>query len=195
MKSRVRGQGSGVSDQLRLIVGLLCCLATGCQRQDERPVIGTTYVGYASRYDEQPVVQQHVSIEAGYDVTFFAYDRGDEAHLIVYAQQTRTGEYLTGLVRVAIQDPDGNALTIYRQTESEPVDEPIIWKPRTRGVHTVDVEFTRPGDLKSRVSFTVPLVRQPAPIALLASVGAGIVLAVGAVGYLLRKRQRRAATT
>lgn len=170
---------------------LVCGLSVGCQRPDERSVGGGTYAGYANRYDEKPVVQQHVLLGSSYEATFLAYDLGGEAHIIVYAQRMETGEYGTGMVRVAIQDPNGNALTIYRNSAAETVDEPIIWKPRSRGIHTVRVEFTFQDGTKATASFEVPLMRQPAPVVLLASVGIGIVLAVGAVGYILRKRQRQ----
>ena len=112
---------------------ILGALAAGCGKKLEAPVTGGAYVGFVKQYSDRPVVQQTVPLDRGYEAKFWAYDRGDEAHFIVYGQQAQTGEYYVGLVRMTIEDPDGNAFTVYRNTEAEAVDEPIIWKPRRMG--------------------------------------------------------------
>lgn len=164
-------------------------LVAGCREPVDRSVIGGAYTGYVEDAPERPVVQESVEIAHGYTVRFWAYDLGDEARFVAYAQRERGGPYYSGIMRLSVQDPDGDMFVVYRNLEAEPVDLPVIWKPRVRGDHQVQLEFDI-GIKKERVSFTVPLVREPAPVALLAALAAGTVIAIAAVGFFLRKRRK-----
>ena len=91
---------------------------------DAREVIGGTFVGYT--YSEQPVVETKVEVEYGYTLTFKAYDLGGETRFVVYAQRENTGDYYSGLIRLGIEDPQGNAFTFYHNTEGDAIDLSLI---------------------------------------------------------------------
>ena len=91
---------------------------------------GGTFVGYT--FSEQPVVDEALEMEAGYTLTFRAYDLGGDARFVVYVQRKVSGEYYAGVVRAGIVDPQGNVYTHYHSAEAEAIDRPIMWtRPRT----------------------------------------------------------------
>lgn len=173
------------------ITGILVSLLVACQETPETPVIGGVFVGYT--YSEQPVVQEALKIDYGYTLKFWAYDLGGEARFVAYAVREGAGEYFKGVMRLTIEDPDGNAFTFYRNNDAEAVDAPITWTPHAIGIHKVNIQMDLlPPERKADVTFDVPLVRQPTSMALVGGVAAVIMVAVFAVGYSLRRRQRRA---
>jgi hypothetical protein len=116
---------------------------------------------------------------------------GNEAHMIAYARFYATDELYQDLVRVGVHDPDGNALTVYRDHVVEALDEPIRWAYRRAGDHDVTVEL-RPvseGQLPVSASFTMPLNRKnPTPIVLIAVSG---VMAATLIAVMMLRRKRR----
>ena len=169
------------------LIGLVI-LFLACQTASEDPpVLGGVFVGYT--YPETPVVQEEIDVGYGYTMKFRAYDLGEEARFVVYAEKQKVGGFYNGMVRLGILDPDGNAYTIYRNHDAEAVDRPILWKPRTAGVHNVTVTLKIYGVSEKKMAFEVPLVRQPVSLALLGGIAAAFVLVVGIVGYTLKKRQ------
>ncbi len=150
-------------------------------------VAGGTFVGYT--FSEQPVVDEVREIEAGYTLTFKAYDLGGDARFVVYVQQNVTGEYYAGVVRLGIVDPQGNVFTHYHSAEAEAIDRPIMWTRRVPGVHNVEVEFTVRGDQKIQAAFDVPLIREPVSGFLVAGVSLGVLALVAMTVIVIRKRR------
>ncbi len=165
---------------------------TACQQQQssDLPVFGGVLAGY--NYSETPVVEEETDIGYGYTLNFIAYDLGSEARFVAYAEKTKAGGYYNGMVRLAIQDPDGNAYTEYRNHDTEPVDTPIVWKPSTTGTHDVTVSLKLYNVNEKSMSFEVPLNRQPVSPFLIGGIIAVVVIFLSIVGITLRRRQQPA---
>jgi hypothetical protein len=153
---------------------------------DEMDVVGGTFVGYT--YSELPVVETKVELEYGYTLTFKAYDLGGETRFVIYAQREKDGTYYSGLLRLGIEDPQGNAFTFYHNSEGDAIDKPIIWTRLTTGVHQVSVEFHLYLDKYARASFDVPLVREPVSSVVIAGIGLAIFAGVILLVFVMRKR-------
>jgi len=167
---------------IMLSMGIINCSS----EPDAREVIGGTFVGYA--YSEQPVVETKVEVEYGYTLTFKAYDLGGETRFVVYAQRAKTGDYYSGVIRLGIEDPQGNAFTFYHNTAGDAIDKPIVWTRLVTGVHIVSIEFNLYLDQYARASFEVPLVREPVSGFLIAGVGLAIFAGVVILVLVTRKR-------
>ena len=167
-------------------------LLLACQSSppEDLPAIGGACVGYS--YSETPVVQEEIDVGYGYTLKFRAYDLGEDARFVIYAEKQQAGGYYNGIVRLGIQDPDGNAFTIYRNHDAEVVDRPILWKVRTAGMHNVTVTLMIFDSIEKQMEFEVPLVRQPVSLALIGGVAAFLIIVVGIIGYSLKKRQSSA---
>lgn len=148
------------------------------------------YAGYRDQYSETPVVEQRVQ-SGPYEITLCAFDMGHEVHLIAYARLRENWTYYQDMIKVSILDPDGNAMTIYRDDVTEVIDEPFRWAYRRPGLHTVTVDLLpRTGAAPAAASFTVPLARtSPTPLVLTSAAGVVAVTAL-AVVVLRRRRQR-----
>lgn len=171
------------------MVMAICFLSlhTGCSTApDPAEVIGGTFVGYT--YSEQPVIDTEVEVEYGYTLTFKAYDLGGETRFVVYAQRKSTGDYYIGVIRLNIEDPDGNAYTFYHNTEADAIDKPIMWTRRTAGDHNVTIEFNLYLDEFARAGFDVPLVREPVSGLLVAGIGLALLIGVVVVVLVIRRR-------
>jgi len=167
---------------------LLAITALACERAPEdEQVAGGTFVGYS--YSEQAVVDTALDMEAGYTLTFKAYDLGGDARFVVYVQRKISGEYYAGVVRLSIVDPQGNVYTYYHSAEAEAIDRPIMWTRRVPGIHNVEVEFNVRGDQKVRTSFEVPLIREPVSGFLVAGVSLGVLVLAGLALVLIRRRR------
>ena len=167
---------------------LLTITALACERAPEdEQVAGGTFVGYT--FSEQAVVDTALDMEAGYTLTFKAYDLGGDARFVVYVQRKISGEYYAGVVRLGIVDPQGNVYTYYHSAEAEAIDRPIMWTRRVPGVHNVEVEFNVRGDQKVRTSFEVPLIREPVSGFLVAGVSLGVLVLAGLTLVLIRRRR------
>lgn len=153
----------------------------------EDQVAGGTFVGYT--FSEQPVVDEALEMEAGYTLTFKAYDLGGDARFVVYVQRMVSGEYYAGVVRLGIVDPQGNVYTHYHSADAEAIDRPIMWTRRVPGVHNVEVEFNVRGDQKTRAAFEVPLIREPVSGYLVAGVSLGVLALVAMTVIVIRKRR------
>lgn len=172
----------------RLTALWLALLYTGCQATpapDE--AAGGKFMGYT--YSETPVVDASTPVDYGYAIKFRAYDLGGDARFVVYAQREKTGEYYAGVIRLGIQDPDGNAYTFYHSTEGEPIDQPILWTRRTPGMHRVNITFSLRPDQNAEANFDVPLVFEPVSPVLIGGVIAAVVAGVIVLVLFLRKRQ------
>ncbi len=150
-------------------------------------VAGGTFVGYT--FSEQAVVDEAREMEAGYTLTFKAYDLGGDARFVTYVQRRSTGDYYAGVLRIGITDPQGNVYTHYHSAEAEAIDRPIMWTRRVPGVHHVDVEFSVRGEQKTRATFEVPLIREPVSGFLVAGVSLGVLVLVAMTVVLMRKRR------
>jgi hypothetical protein len=168
---------------LATLWGLACGSAP-----DQKEVVGGTFVGYT--FSESPVVDASVPTPYGYTIRFKAYDLGEDARFIVYAQQENTGDYYTGVIRLSIQDPDGNAFTFYHSTEGEPIDQPILWKRRTPGMHKVSVKIHHYADRYMEAEFDVPLVREPVSPVLVGGLVVALILGVVVFVVLIRRRHK-----
>lgn len=169
------------------VISLL--LACQLSPQEDLPALGGAFVGYT--YSETPVVQEEIDVGYGYTMKFRAYDLGEDARFVVYAEK-QAGGYYNGIVRLGIQDPDGNAYTIYKNHDAEVVDRPILWKVRSAGKHNVTVTLKIYDEIEKQMAFEVPLVRQPVSLAVIGGVAAVLIIVVGIVGYSLKKRQSSA---
>lgn len=168
----------------------LLVLIAGCQSgPDPNDSIGGKFVGYT--YSEKPVVDSSVQIEFGYTIKFQAYDLGENARFVVYALKEKTSDYYIGPIRLGIHDPKGNAFTHYHNTEGEPIDQPIVWKRRTSGIHKVTVNFPLPMDQTAAVAFDVPLVREPLSTTTVAVIIITALLSVVILVALIRRRSVR----
>ena len=164
------------------VAALACNGATG----DEQ-VAGGTFVGYT--FSEQAVVDETRDMEAGYTLTFRAYDLGGDARFVTYVQRKISGEYYAGILRIGIVDPQGNVYTYYHSAEAEAIDRPITWTRRVPGVHIVEVEFSARGEQMARATFEVPLIREPVSGFLVAGVSMGVLALVALTVVLIRKRR------
>jgi hypothetical protein len=153
----------------------------------EKESVGGTFVGYT--YSETPIVEASVPVEYAYTIKFRAYDLGEEARFVVYAQREQTGEYYTGVIRLAIEDPDGNAFTYYHSAEAEPIDYPIVWKRRTTGTHSVEVSFPLLADKDARARFDVPLNREPVSPLIIGGIVGALALGLAVLVWRIRKGQ------
>ncbi len=179
----MRGIPTGFVLAFTVAVTALACSATPGEDQ----VAGGTFVGYT--FSEQPVVDEALEMEAGYTLTFRAYDLGGDARFVVYVQRKVSGEYYAGVVRLGIVDPRGNVYTHYHSAEAEAIDRPIMWTRRVPGVHNVEVEFNVRGDQKTRAAFEVPLIREPVSGYLVAGVSLGVLALVAMTVFVIRKRR------
>ena len=147
--------------------------------------------GFREQYSGIPVVEK--TITSGiYDIYFCAFDMGHEVHMIAYARFERTDALYQDMVRVAIQDPDGNSLTVYRDHATKVLDEPIRWEYHRIGTHNVTVELQplkRGGLNPATVSFTMPLNREGPTSTVLITAAGIIMVTMLAVVVLKRKRQ------
>ena len=159
----------------------------GCSTTPDDQVAGGTFVGYT--FSEQAVVDTALDMEAGYTLTFKAYDLGGDVRFVVYVQRKISGEYYAGVVRLGIVDPQGNVYTYYHSAEAEAIDRPIMWTRRVPGVHSVEVEFSARGDQKARATFEVPLIREPVSGYLVAGISLGALVLVAMAVVLIRKRR------
>ena len=167
---------------------LLAITALACDRAPEDDLVaGGTFVGYS--FSEQAVVDTALDMEAGYTLTFKAYDLGGDARFVVYVQRKVSGEYYAGVIRLGIVDPQGNVYTYYHSAEAEAIDHPIMWTRRVPGVHNVEVEFNVRGDEKVRTSFEVPLIREPVSGILVAGVSLGVLVLAGLTLVFMRRRR------
>ena len=173
------------------IVSVLMIISLACNRTpDANSIAGGTFVGYT--FSEQAVVDTVIDVEAGYTLTFKAYDLGEDTRFIVYVQKKISGEYFAGIIRLGIEDPHGNVYTHYHSAEAEAIDRPIMWKRRTLGIHQVTVDFAvRGGSQKANATFEVPLIREPVPGSILVGITLGILIIVGLGIFLIRKRKKR----
>ena len=162
---------------------LICCGTV----PDEDHVAGGTFVGYT--YSEQAVVDVFMEIEPAYTLTFKAYDLGGNARFVVYAQLKGTGTYYPGVIRLSIEDPDGNMFTHYHDTVGEAIDRPILWTRRVPGIHNASVEFPLGGGKYARATFEVPLIREPVSGFLVAGISLGALVLVAMAVVLIRKRR------
>lgn len=174
------------------IAVLLVVFCIGCRSEtpDLQEAMGGKFVGYT--YSETPVVEVSTPVKHGHTLKFRAYDLGEEARFVVYAQRENNGEYYTGIIRVGIQDPEGNAYTFYHSAEGDPIDRPILWKRRVAGIHRVNVKFNTQLEDYSEVNFDVPLVFEPISPVLIA--GVIVALVAGVVGFVLFMRKRQTAS-
>ena len=179
----MRGITAGLYLAITFAVTSLACSAPPGEDQ----VAGGTFVGYT--FSEQPVVDEALEMEAGYTLTFRAYDLGGDARFVVYVQRKVSGEYYAGVVRLGIVDPRGNVYTHYHSAEAEAIDRPIMWTRRVPGVHNVEVEFNVRGDQKTRAAFEVPLIREPVSGYLVAGVSLGVLALVAMTVFVIRKRR------
>lgn len=179
----MRGITAGLYLAITFAVTALACSAPPGEDQ----VAGGTFVGYT--FSEQPVVDEALEMEAGYTLTFRAYDLGGDARFVVYVQRKVSGEYYAGVVRLGIVDPRGNVYTHYHSAEAEAIDRPIMWTRRVPGVHNVEVEFNVRGDQKTRAAFEVPLIREPVSGYLVAGVSLGVLALVAMTVFVIRKRR------
>jgi len=172
-----------------LVLALCVVPLLSCQQEiQDPPVIGGVFVGYD--YSETPVVNEDVEIGSGYSLKFRAYDLGGDARLIVYAEKANSGGYYNGIIRIGIQDPDGNAFTFYRNHDAEAVDAPVMWKPRTVGIHKVTINLQVFGTNEKQASFEVPFVRQPVSLALIGGIAVALIIVIGIIGMTIRRRNR-----
>ena len=160
------------------IVSVLMIITLACNRTpDANSIAGGTFVGYT--FSEQAVVDTVIDVEAGYTLTFKAYDLGEDTRFIVYVQKKISGEYFAGIIRLGIEDPHGNVYTHYHSAEAE-------------GIHQVTVDFAvRGGSQKANATFEVPLIREPVPGSILVGITLGILIIVGLGIFLIRKRKKR----
>lgn len=166
----------------------LAVTAPGCNgAPSDDQVAGGTFVGYT--FSEQAVVDEARDMDAGYTLTFKAYDLGGDARFVTYVQRRSSGEYYAGVLRIGIVDPRGNVYTYYHSAEAEAIDRPIMWTRRVPGVHHVEVEFSARGEQKARAAFEVPLVREPVSGFLVAGVSLGVLALVAMTVVLMRKRR------
>ncbi len=170
-----------------LTVFLLAFSAMSCSTApDDDNVAGGTFVGYT--YSEQAVVDAALDMEPGYTLTFKAFDLGGDARFVVYVQREISGDYYAGVIRLGIEDPNGNVYTHYHSAEAEAIDRPIMWTRRVSGVHNVEVEFVVLGGGKARATFEVPLIREPVSGTLVVGISLGLLVLVGIAVVLIRKR-------
>ncbi len=167
-----------------LTAAVFICCSTAL---DEDHVAGGTFVGYT--YSEQAVVDASLEIEPAYTLTFKAYDLGGNARFIVYAQREGTGVYYPGVIRLSIEDPNGNMYTHYHDTVGEAIDRPILWTRRVPGIHNVSIEFSIGRDKYARATFEVPLIREPVSGFLVAGVSLGVLVLAGLTLVLIRRRR------
>ena len=167
-----------------LTAAVFICCSTAL---DEDHVAGGTFVGYT--YSEQAVVDASLEIEPVYTLTFKAYDLGGNARFIVYAQQEGTGVYYPGVIRLSIEDPNGNMFTHYHDTVGEAIDRPILWTRRVPGIHNASIEFSIGGGKYARATFEVPLIREPVSGFLVAGVSLGVLVLAGLTLVLIRRRR------
>ncbi len=165
-----------------MIAALACNTAP-----DDDTVAGGTFVGYT--FSEQAVVDAAIEIETGYTLTFKAYDLGGDARFIVYVQREFSGEYYAGVIRLGIEDPNGNVYTHYHSAEAEAIDRPIMWTRRASGVHNITVEFVVLGGEKAHATFEVPLIREPVSGFLVIGISLGVLVLVAMAVVLIRKRR------
>ena len=161
----------------------ICCSPV----PDEDHVAGGTFVGYT--YSEQAVVDVSLEMEAPYTLTFKAYDLGGNARFVVYAQRASTGVYYPGVIRLSIEDPNGNMFTHYHDTVGEAIDRPISWTRRVPGIHNASVEFALGNGKYARASFEVPLIREPVSGFLVAGTSLGVLVLVVLAVVLIRRRR------
>lgn len=174
------------------IPGGLCILgvfvlATDLQSHRIKGPLG----GFREQYGGRPAVEQTVR-SGSYDIYFCAFDMGHEVHMIAYARTHSSGELYQDLVRVGVHDPDGNALTVYRDHVVEVLDEPIRWTYLQMGVHEVTVELrpVKGGRLPGTASFAMPLNREnPTPVVLIAV--SGIITATLIATVIITRKKRR----
>ena len=173
--------------RLILAISVLLISAVSCNvAPDDNEVAGGTFVGYS--FSEQAVVDAAIEVEADYTLTFKAYDLGGDARFVVYVQREISGEYFAGVIRLGIEDPDGNVYTHYHSAEAEAIDRPILWKRRVSGVHNISVEFAPRGDKIARATFEVPLSREPVSGFVVIAISVGVLLLVAIAVFLIRKR-------
>lgn len=149
------------------------------------------YAGYRDRYSDTPVVEKRVQ-SGPYEMTFCAFDMGHEVHMIAYARFRDSWSYYQDMIRVSVADPDGNAMTIYRDDVTEVIDEPFQWAYRRPGLYTVTVDLLprAAGGVTGTASFTMPLARKsPTPIVLTSA--AGVVMATTIAVVVLKRRRQR----
>ena len=172
-----------------IMTGFLLAITTlACNRAPgDEQVAGGTFVGYT--FTEQAVVDEALDMEAGYTLTFKAYDLGGDARFVAYVQRKISGEYYAGVLRLGIVDPQGNVYTHYHNAEAEAIDSPIMWTRRVPGVHHVEVEFFVRGDQKTRAAFEVPLIREPVSGYLVVGVSLGVLVLVAMTVMVIRKRR------
>lgn len=178
-------------DRLYIVILAVTCFLACEENTPDPPVVGGVFVGY--EYSESPVVTDEVDIGNGYTLKFRAYDLGEEARFVVYAEKTKVGGFYTGIVRVAIQDPDGNAYTIHKNHDAEAVDAPILWKPRTLGVHDVTVTLKLFGVNEKKLVYQVPLNRQPISPLIIGGVIGGVVILLAGIGLAMRRKRNTTA--
>lgn len=169
-----------------VILLLFSVLACGTV-PDENEIAGGTFVGYT--FSEQPVVDTAVELEADYELIFKAYDLGGDARFAVYARRKTSGDYFSGVIRLSIEDPEGNVFTHYHSTEGEAIDRPIMWSRRIAGVHRVSVGFQLGVNTYARASFEVPLIREPVSGFLVAGTSLGVLVLVVLAVALIRRRR------
>jgi hypothetical protein len=148
------------------------------------------FLGYRQQYTQAPVVEQ--TVQTGpYKIVFCAFDMGHEVHLIAYALMQENGNYYLDLKRIGVHDPDGNALTVYRDDVVEVIDEPVQWAYRSVGLYEVSVDLLpeRMGMPGASASFTVPLAhRSPTSIVLVSALG--VLVATTVTVAVMRWRRR-----
>lgn len=165
----------------------LTCAVLACNTvPDDEQVAGGTFVGYT--FSEQAVVDAALEMAGGYTLTFKAYDLGGDARFIIYVQREVSGEYYAGVIRLGIEDPEGNVYTYYHSAEAEAIDQPIMWTRRVPGVHNITVEFAVRGEEKARATFEVPLIREPVSGFLVIGISLGVLVLVAMAVVLIRKR-------
>ncbi len=167
-----------------LTAAVFICCSTA---PDEDHVAGGTFVGYT--YSEQAVVDVFLEMEPAYTLTFKAYDLGGNARFIVYAQRKGTGDYYPGVIRLSIEDPDGNMFTHYHDTVGEAIDRPILWTRRVPGIHNASVEFAMGGGKYARATFEVPLIREPVSGLIVTGISLGVLVLAAMAVVLIRKRR------
>lgn len=161
----------------------ICCSTV----PDEDQVAGGTFVGYT--YSEQAVVDASLEMEAPYTLTFKAYDLGGNARFVVYAQLKGSGDYYPGVIRLSIEDPNGNMFTHYHDTLGEAIDRPITWTRRVPGIHNASVEFALGNGKYARANFEVPLIREPVSGFLVTGISLGVLVLAAMAVVLIRKRR------
>jgi hypothetical protein len=145
--------------------------------------------GFREQYGHTPVVEKTVDIDR-YHIYFCAFDIGNEVHMIAYARYQNSGNLYQDMVRVSVYDPDGNALTVYRDHVTTVLDEPIRWAYHREGLHEVTVElrpFKSGAGPPVSASFTMPLTRESPTSYVLVS-ATGIILVTILAVVIMKRR-------